>query len=182
MISLELDVHTFDQTVNQWLVKMAEGFKTLAECEKAEEAWRMSEDDYVKGVMNRLKEFMPKFYDIYATDCDKDDPWNRKTLDKMILLKQQKRQMKVEDAVRASLLGINSKANQVQSKKSPKSKQKRKAARDMELERAYAQGINDQSRHNYDNDSYYDQDKIVEEGQPSRGKWRKRGKGDEFKG
>jgi hypothetical protein len=50
MIGLELDVHTFDNTVNQWLVKMAEGLQTLEDCEAAEEAWRMSEDDLVKGV------------------------------------------------------------------------------------------------------------------------------------
>jgi hypothetical protein len=106
MTGLELDVHTFDNTANQWLVKMAEGFQTLADCVAADEAWRMSKDDYVKGVMNRLKEFMPKFHDIYATDCDRDQSWSRTTLDKMILLKQQKRQMEVEDAVRTKLLGI----------------------------------------------------------------------------
>jgi hypothetical protein len=105
---------------------MAEGFQTLADCESADEAWRMSEDDYVKGVMNRLKEFMPKFHDIYATDCDRDQSWSRKALDKMILLKQQKRQMEVEDAVRTTLLGIRSKVNQVKGiTKSPKLKQKR---------------------------------------------------------
>ena len=52
MIGLELDVHSFDTTVNQWLVKMAEGFSTLEDCEAAEDAWKMSEDDFVKGVMN----------------------------------------------------------------------------------------------------------------------------------
>jgi hypothetical protein len=75
--------------------------------------------------MNRLKEFMPKFYDIYATDCDRDQPWSRTTLDKMILLKQQKRQMEVEDAVRTKLLGIRSKVNQVKGdSRSPKKKPK----------------------------------------------------------
>jgi hypothetical protein len=86
MIGLELDVHTFDKTgVHQWFVKMAEGSQTLADCESADEAWRMSEDDFVKGVMNRLKEIMPKFHDIYATDCDRDQSWSRKTPDKMAL-------------------------------------------------------------------------------------------------
>jgi hypothetical protein len=103
----------FDNTVNQWLVKMAEGLMALGECEAAEDAWRMSEDDFVKGVMNRIKEFMPKFHDIYATDCDRGQSWSRSALDKMILLKQQKRQMEVEDAVRTKLLGICTKANQV---------------------------------------------------------------------
>jgi hypothetical protein len=40
-----------------------------------------------------------------------DLTWSRATLDKMILLKQQKRQMKVEDAVRTELLGIKTKVN-----------------------------------------------------------------------
>jgi hypothetical protein len=51
VIGLELDVHTFDNTVNEWLVKMAEGFMALEDCKAAEDAWRMSKDDFVKGVM-----------------------------------------------------------------------------------------------------------------------------------
>jgi hypothetical protein len=126
VIGLELGVHTFDNTVNQWLVKMAEGLMALGECEAAEDAWRMSEDDFVKGVMNRIKEFMPKFHDIYATDCDRGQSWSRSALDKMVLLKQQKRQMEVEDAVRTKLLGICTKANQVKGdSKSPIKKKKR---------------------------------------------------------
>jgi hypothetical protein len=101
----------------------------------------------------------------------------------MILLKQQKRQMKVEDAVRTKLLGIRSKVNQVKGDlRSPKKKPnaKRKSGHEKALDRAYAQGINDQSRHNYDNDSYYDQDNVVDEGKPFRGKYsKKRGKGDD---
>ena len=130
-------------------------------------------------VVNRLKEFMPKFHDIYATDCDRDQSCSRAALDKMILLKQQKRQMEVEDAVRTKLLGIRTKANQVKGDpKSPIKKKKRMSEHGKALDRAYAQGINNQSRHNYDNDSYYDQDNIVDEGKPSRGKYSKpRGKG-----
>jgi hypothetical protein len=46
--------------------------------------------------------------------------------------------------------------------RSPKKKPnvKRKSGHEKALDRAYAQGINDQSRHNYDNDSYYDQDNV----------------------
>jgi hypothetical protein len=174
MIGLKLGVHTFDNTANQWLVKMAEGFMALEDCKAAEDAWRMSEDDFVKRVMNRLKEFMPKFHDIYATGCDRDQSWSRATLDKMILLKQQKRQMEVEDAVRTKLVGIRTKANQVKGDpKSPIKKKKRMSEHGKALDGAYAQGINDQSCHN---DSYYDQD--VDEGKLSRGKYSKpRGKG-----
>jgi hypothetical protein len=81
MIGLELDVRTFDNTANQWLVKAAEG-RLMAygarlaarrlQGSRGRVEVRMSEGDFVKGVMNRLKGFMPKFHDIYATGCDRD--------------------------------------------------------------------------------------------------------------